>query len=492
MGSSRGRFAELATRCLVLAIAAGLGSCRDLEVPEPFPCSTAGNCPEPYRCGSDDMCRLSPVDGGVDAASGRGGSAGGRGGAAGSVAGSGGSAGTGGVAGSVGPGGTGGSAAGTGGTTGTGATGGTTGSGGTGGTGGGTAGRGGTGGSTAGTGGTSGTGGGTAGRGGTGGSSAGTGGAAGRGGQGGTAGTGGTGGSGGTADTTRPQIVDVAPFNGQTGVASNAKVVVTFSEAMNQTAVRNAYSSSTLLAGQVTFGWNGAGTILTITPNNPLPYAFGDTLTLPATAFSFQISTAATDLAGNGLAATFSSSFTTLRRITSSVSGTNVFLLLDSTPNGPSEVRPIVCMESQDLGNTVGRSVSLAFTSVRKLYITLQIPAPPPGVTAVETAVFRGLQTKVSGDPYSLSVMTADEIPFQTSPDVTSNTVAPLRSLGTFSTTASTVAPQVSVTATFAQWFPSGGGAAMIRLQFGALPSVQALAYFSCTGFLASWTYLVP
>jgi len=32
----------------------------------------------------------------------------------------------------------------------------------------------------------------------------------------------------------------------------------------------------------------------------------------------------------------------------------------------------------------------------------------------------------------------------------------------------------------------------MIRLQFGALARVQSLAYFSCTAFLATWTYLVP
>lgn len=47
MASSRGRFAELATRCLVLAIAGGLWGCRDLEVSEPFPCSMKGNCPAP-------------------------------------------------------------------------------------------------------------------------------------------------------------------------------------------------------------------------------------------------------------------------------------------------------------------------------------------------------------------------------------------------------------------------------------------------------------
>ena len=100
----------------------------------------------------------------------------------------------------------------------------------------------------------------------------------------------------------------------------------------------------------------------------------------------------------------------------------------------------------------------------------------------------------MAGDPYSTSVLTADEIPFQGTPGAASNTVAPVRSLGTFSTTATTAAPMVDVTATFAQSFIAAGQdtPVMIRLQFGALPSVQSLAYFSCTGWLATWTYLVP
>jgi hypothetical protein len=356
--------------------------------------------------------------------------------------------------------------------------------------GGGSGGRGGAAGGRGGQGGT----GGTAGSGGAGGSTAGSGGGAGRGGQGGTAGTGGTAGSGGTPDTTRPQVIDVSPPNGQTGVTSLANIVITFSEAMNQTSVQNAYSSARLPPAQVTFSWNTGGTILTITPNSPLLYATGTSPTIAATLFTFQISTAATDLAGNSLAATFASSFTTLRRITSSVPGTNIFNLYDGTPIGPSGVVPIACNPSTLDGNNVGREVSLAFTSIRRLFITFQIPSAPAGVTTVESAVLRGLQTQVDGDPYSTSVLTADEIPFQGSPDVTSNTVAPIRSLGTFATSASMTMPQMSITATFAQSFiPAGQDTpVMIRLQFGALPSADALAYFSCTGFLATWTYLVP
>ena len=228
---------------------------------------------------------------------------------------------------------------------------------------------------------------------------------------------------------------------------------------MNQTAVRNAYSSSTLLAAQVTFSWNAAGTIFDHHAQQPPPVrvrrhpdAPGDSVHLRRSRPRPPISRATV-------------SPPHFRRA-SRPCGASPARSREPTFSTFSTARPtvhrrwgqFVCTESQDLGNTVGRSVSLAFTSVRKLYITLQIPAAPTGVTAVETAVCRGLQTKVSGNPYSLSVMTADEIPFQANPGATSNTVAPIRSLGTFSTTASTVAPQVNVTATFAQWFTSGGG----------------------------------
>src|SRR5262245_3177958 len=66
----------LALMALVLA---GAG-CRSLTVGKPFPCSTQGHCPEPYKCDpADNMCRLVPVTdastehgdvGGVDRADG--------------------------------------------------------------------------------------------------------------------------------------------------------------------------------------------------------------------------------------------------------------------------------------------------------------------------------------------------------------------------------------------------------------------------------------
>jgi hypothetical protein len=49
---------------VLLALALGGTGCRQLTVKEPFPCSQPGhNCPAPYQCGADLMCRLTPVTG---------------------------------------------------------------------------------------------------------------------------------------------------------------------------------------------------------------------------------------------------------------------------------------------------------------------------------------------------------------------------------------------------------------------------------------------
>src|SRR6185503_16630095 len=102
------RSRALSNGLFVVAIVVAVVGCRELDVSGPFPCSTAGNCPSPYRC-IDQMCRLSSLDGGAGAgghgggaagASGRGGSGTGGGGQGGSVGGA--QAGSGGRGGSAG------------------------------------------------------------------------------------------------------------------------------------------------------------------------------------------------------------------------------------------------------------------------------------------------------------------------------------------------------------------------------------------------------
>jgi hypothetical protein len=92
---------------------------------------------------------------------------------------------------------------------------------------------------------------------------------------------------------------------------------------MNQTASEAAYQSASagIQPAEVDFVWNTAGTILTISPKSNLTYATGtDPDTTEALSYTFGFGSAATDLAGNSLAAV-SSSFSTLRQLSARVAG---------------------------------------------------------------------------------------------------------------------------------------------------------------------------
>lgn len=115
-------------------------------------------------------------------------------------------------------------------------------------------------------------------------------------------------------DCTAPTIVSTTPANASTKVAVNAPIVIVFSEAMNTNTVQSAFSTSPATSGS--FTWNGPGTQVTYQPSAPL--SNGGRVT-------FNISTAAKDLAGNSMAAARSFYFDTRALITKTLtpSGTN-------------------------------------------------------------------------------------------------------------------------------------------------------------------------
>ncbi len=104
-------------------------------------------------------------------------------------------------------------------------------------------------------------------------------------------------------DSAAPTVSGVSPADSATDVAGGENVVITFSEAMNQSATKTAFSlkkagSSTKLGGS--YSWNVAGTELTFNPSANL---------LANTHYDVAITTAAKDLAGNPLGSAFGSSF---------------------------------------------------------------------------------------------------------------------------------------------------------------------------------------
>ncbi len=104
-----------------------------------------------------------------------------------------------------------------------------------------------------------------------------------------------------TTSATAPTVSSTTPADNATGVAVNTTITATFSEAMDSstiTADTFLVSGSANIAGTVTY----SGTMATFTPTTALDYD---------TTYTATITTGAKDLAGNGLEADYTWSFTT-------------------------------------------------------------------------------------------------------------------------------------------------------------------------------------
>jgi hypothetical protein len=115
-------------------------------------------------------------------------------------------------------------------------------------------------------------------------------------------------------DETAPAVLSITPPDGATGVRADAQVVIAFSEPMDQASVAGALHAPGL--GDYSLAWNGAGDILTITPETELPYAEGeDPGAIAPHAFQVALGAAASDLAGNRLEQSSGTTFSTLKSI---------------------------------------------------------------------------------------------------------------------------------------------------------------------------------
>jgi len=100
------------------------------------------------------------------------------------------------------------------------------------------------------------------------------------------------------ADTQAPTVQSVSPTDAATDVDRATIVEVTFSEAVNASTVTSSSFTVSGAAGSVTVN----GTTATFTPDASLA---------EATAYTVTVTTAVQDVAGNALAANFTSTFTT-------------------------------------------------------------------------------------------------------------------------------------------------------------------------------------
>ena len=69
----------------------------------------------------------------------------------------------------------------------------------------------------------------------------------------------------------QPTIVSTVPPNGATGVPLSATLVITFSEVMSNTTTAFLVDSVTYVHLDITSSWSAGNTVLTCTPNAPMP-----------------------------------------------------------------------------------------------------------------------------------------------------------------------------------------------------------------------------
>ena len=116
-------------------------------------------------------------------------------------------------------------------------------------------------------------------------------------------------------DSTPPVVTSVLPTNGATAVAQTANVTITFSEALNQATINtNTISLFNATNGLVpaTISYNPATFTAVLTPNNPLALATSYTVTVNGAG-------GITDVAGNPMAGSFTSSLATIPQIDYSI-----------------------------------------------------------------------------------------------------------------------------------------------------------------------------
>ena len=286
-----------------------------------------------------------------------------------------------------------------------------------------------------------------------------------------------------------PSVISTVPADMATGVAPEATIVVTFSKAMNQPSVESAWLSADLSASQVTFSWNAAGNVLTVTPMQLLPVATGtglDPSTVIAKAISYSIAATATDLMAQPLTSALVTKFSTLRRLTDDVG--SIDALTQSVFNDGTVVSPP--------SGAVGKS---DFTNVySRVFASFQLPTLPTGAT-LEQATVSGVQGSTLGSPYTkLGNLKAQHVNFAQF-DVNTFSATPLgNTIGDFSTNLTVETKSIDATAEVKDDYANlaaRGGRSQYRLEFPLGTNndgVKDFAYFTRTAFGLHLTYAVP
>jgi hypothetical protein len=231
------------------------------------------------------------------------------------------------------------------------------------------------------------------------------------------------------ADNTAPTVTGVNPSNGTNNVNVATDVLITFSEAMDQATINNTNitvkntATNSLVSGVVTY--NPATFVATFNPDVSLAQGTGYTVT---------VSTAVKDVAGNALAAQFTSTFTT-QPAPDNTAPTIVSISPANGTTAPPNTKVYVTfsepMDQTTINNT---NVTLKVTSS-----SAAVPGTVTYNAAQNMAIFSPTSALTPSTGYTLTVTTGVK-------DVAGNALA-AQATSTFTTTAGADAVAPTVTA---------------------------------------------
>jgi hypothetical protein len=190
-------------------------------------------------------------------------------------------------------------------------------------------------------------------------------------------------------DSTPPRVLSVTPMDGARGVPKDASISIVFSEPMDDQKTRAAYESIDLPPSAVNFSWSPDGTVLRVSPNAELNY-IDDVApgVSPAKTYAFSIATTAADRAGNSLETRFSAGFSTLRRLTHSLTAVTWRLINDQQTGSGEKVYD--CVGEVDVGDDYLQ------VNYGALFV-FDFSMLPMDMTSMESATLSAIQSRVEG-----------------------------------------------------------------------------------------------
>jgi hypothetical protein len=310
--------------------------------------------------------------------------------------------------------------------------------------------------------------------------------------SGGVSNTGGKSNSGGTTVVGAPYVVSVTPTNGTTGVASNSKIVITFSEPMDTFSVASALSIPPLASNSFAQVWSTDNKILTITPSSGLTYATGASIaSTPPLTYSVNLSATAADDGGTAMGAPYTSNFNTLRRITQTIVPEEVAGGTDYNYDPSASLR--FCTGNEKFRTGCWRNQGSWGVYYIWLHYSLSSLGTLSDKTLFDSAVFNATQTTSGATLYPNYAVSLNEYDYRVLDY--SIVKVPLNTTPATFCSSAAANPSISVVDKIRRGFTSGQSESL----FGLVPTctvpderVSYMTEFTCDGFNMVVTFTTP